>query len=209
MLGEQGFNNNADNYWDGWDAIIDYLNQEKDKLGWTIKDTKRIAGHSINSGCHWFDKSQWSMPTEAVYNSWRNAAKGDAFKREYDNLKREYDDLKREYDDLKREFYATRSFFDNTHENMTEVWNYVRVHGEERHGHATPKPVEMMARIMRSSLPEGGLCVEPFGGSGSTLIGAEQTGRRCFTMELTPAYCDVIIARWEKLTGETAVLVEG
>jgi len=195
MLGEQGFNNNADNYWEGWNSIIDYLNVEKDKLGWSIKDTKRIAGHSVNSGCHWFDKSQWSMPTAAVYNSWRKAANGDGFNREYD--------------ELKREFYNTRSFFDNTHENMTEVWDYGRVHGEERYGHATPKPVQAMARVMRSSLPEGGLCVEPFGGSGSTLISAEQTGRVCYTMELTPAYVDVIIARWEKLTGLTAELVEG
>jgi len=195
MLGEQGFNNNADNYWEGWNSIIDYLNIEKDKMGWSIKDTKRIAGHSEKSGCHWFDKSQWSMPTEAVYNSWRTAAKGDGFKREYD--------------ELKREFYSTRSFFDNTHENMTEVWDYDRVHGDDRHGHATPKPIQAMARIMRSSLPAGGLCVEPFGGSGSTLIGAEQTGRVCYTMELTAAYVDVIIARWEKLTGQTAELIEG
>ncbi|NBX77870.1 site-specific DNA-methyltransferase [bacterium] len=202
MLGEQGFNNNADNYWEGWNSIIDYLNAEKDKLGWSIKDTKRIAGHSEKSGCHWFDKSQWSMPTEAVYNSWRHYAKGNGFKREYD-------ELKREYDELKREFYSTRSFFDNTHDNMTEVWDYGRVHGDERHGHATPKPVEAMARVMRSSLPAGGLCVEPFGGSGSTLIGAEQTGRVCYTMELTPTYVDVIIARWEKLTGQTAELIEG
>ena len=209
MLGEQGFNNNADNYWEGWNSIIDYLNAEKDKLGWSIKDTKRIAGHSEKSGCHWFDKSQWSMPTEAVYNSWRHYAKGNGFKREYDELKREYDELKREYDELKREFYSTRSFFDNTHDNMTEVWDYGRVHGDERHGHATPKPVEAMARVMRSSLPAGGLCVEPFGGSGSTLIGAEQTGRVCYTMELTPTYVDVIIARWEKLTGQTAELIEG
>jgi DNA modification methylase len=45
-----------------------------------------------------------------------------------------------------------------------------------------------------------------FGGSGSTLIGAEQTGRRCFVMELDPAYCDVIIERWQTATNQKAVL---
>jgi DNA modification methylase len=205
MLGEQGFNNNADNYWDGWDSIIEYLEGERSKAGYSIKDCKRLAGHSEKSGCHWFDKSQWMMPTEAVYNSWRDDGK--AFKREYDDLKREYDDLKREYDDLKREFYSTRAYFDNAHDNMTDVWNYKRVKGEERHGHATPKPVEMMERVMLSSLPKGGLCVEPFGGSGSTLMGAEKTGRRCYTVELQPQYCDVIIKRWQDFTGKKAELI--
>ena len=90
---------------------------------------------------------------------------------------------------------------------MSDVWRFDRVKGEERHGHATPKPVQMMARVMKSSLPKGGLVVEPFGGSGSTLIGAEQTGRVCYTMELTPQYVDTIVKRWEALTGQKAQLL--
>ena len=193
MMGEQGFNNNADNYWTGWDALIAYLDGERLKMGWSIKDTKRIAGHSENSGCHWFDKSQWSMPTEAVYKSWQEAAKNNGFKRDYN--------------DIKQEFYSTRAYFDSGHDQMSDVWRFDRVKGEERHGHATPKPVQMMARVMKSSLPKGGLVVEPFGGSGSTLIGAEQTGRVCYTMELTPQYVDTIVKRWEALTGQKAQLL--
>lgn len=198
MLGEQGFNNNADNYWEGWDTVVDYLRAEKKKTGWDIAKFKRLAGHSETSGCHWFDKSQWSFPTKEVYQSWQQEAKGAAFNREYD-------ELKQEHDELKQAFYATRAYFDNTHDNMTDVWEFARVTGEDRHDHATPKPVEMMERVMRSSLPDGGLCVEPFGGSGSTLIGAEKTGRHCFTMELQPKYCDVIIKRWQDYTGKTAI----
>ena len=52
----------------------------------------------------------------------------------------------------------------------------------------------------------GDVVVEPFGGSGSTLIGAEAIGRRCFTMEMQAHYCDVIVLRWQKLTGKTAQL---
>jgi len=89
---------------------------------------------------------------------------------------------------------------------MRDVWEFPRVTGEERHGHATPKPVAMMERVMKSSLPKNGLCLEPFGGSGSTLMGAEKAGRRCFTMELDPKYVDVIVKRWEAFTGKTAVL---
>jgi len=209
MLGEQGFNNNADNYWEGFEPIRNYLKTEREKLGWNNKIVADFFGFHPRMADHWFSQSQWSFPQKEQYERLQREAKYDGFKREYDGFKREYDELKREYDELKREFYSTRSFFDNAHENMTEVWDYGRVHGEERHGHATPKPIQAMARVMRSSLPAGGLCVEPFGGSGSTLIGAEQTGRVCYTMELTPAYVDVIIARWEKLTGQTAELIEG
>ena len=89
---------------------------------------------------------------------------------------------------------------------MTDVWQFDGVSGEERYGHATPKPVLMMSRVMKSSLPKNGLCLEPFAGSGATLIAAEQTGRRCFTMELNPEYCDIVLTRWETLTGQKAVL---
>ena len=146
-----------------------------------------------------FTKGGFRLILEEDYNALRNATNGRYFMRDYD-------ELKRDYDELKREFYATRAYFDNAHDNMTDVWGFGRVTGEERHDHATPKPVEMMQRVMRSSLATGGLCVEPFGGSGSTLMGAEKTGRVCYSMELQPTYCDVIIQRWQNFTGQTATL---
>ena len=194
MLGEQGFNNNADNYWDGWEPIRAYLDGEREKMGWDYPTVKQIAGHSPKSGMHWFDRSQWSFMTKDVYKALQAAATNDAFKRDYDELKRDYD--------------ATRAYFDNTHDNMTDVWDFDRVKGDERHGHATPKPVAMMERVMKSSLPKGGICYEPFAGSGSTLMGAERTGRKCYTMELTPEYCDTVVARWEAHTGQKAELAK-
>jgi len=203
MLGEQGFNNNADNYWDGWEPIRAYLASEMEKCGGQ-KNWKAALGNQM--GGHYFTKSQWSFPTEEAYKKLQAFANGDAFKREHDAFKREHDELKREHDELKRAFYATRAYFNNTHENMTDVWDFPRVTGEDRHGHATPKPVAMMVRAIKSSSPEAGLVAEPFGGSGSTLIAAEHCRRRCFTIELSPAYCDVIVKRWENLTGKKAVL---
>jgi DNA modification methylase len=126
-----------------------------------------------------------------------------------DAFKREHDELKREHDELKREFYATRAYFDNTHDNMTDVWDYPRVIGEERLGHATPKPVAMIERCIRSSSEENAIVIEPFLGSGTTLIAAEKTNRKCYGMEISPKYCDVIIQRWENATGQKAVLDEG
>ena len=207
MLGEQGFNNNADNYWEGWNPLLRELQDSARVMGWKAADIKRITG--VGMYYHWFTKSQWEFIPEQHYNALRSAAHGDAFKREYDELKRDHDAFKREYDELKRDFYATRSFFDNTHDNMTDVWQFPRVKGEDRHGHATPKPVDTMRRVMKSSAESGGLVVEPFGGSGATLAGAEATGRRCFTMELLPQWVDVIVKRWQDYTGKEATHEDG
>jgi DNA modification methylase len=200
MLGEQGFNNNADNYWEGWDDIVEYLDSQRRLMGWGIKDTKRIAGHSENSGCHWFDKSQWSMPTEAVYKAWQAAAKGDGFKREYD-------DIKREYDDIKQEFYATRAYFDNTHDNMTDVWQFGRVTGEDRHEHATPKPLEMVARAIKSSTPPDAIVYAPFSGTGPEIIACEQLSRQCRAIELDSGYSAITLERFYLATGIMPVLI--
>lgn len=81
--------------------------------------------------------------------------------------------------------------------------------GDETRVHPTQKPVALAAWFIIQFSKPNNFIVDLFGGSGSTLIACEQTDRVCFMMELDPKYCDVIIARWEKLTGETAVLVEG
>ena len=72
--------------------------------------------------------------------------------------------------------------------------------------HPTMKPIELCARAIKNSSQPGDIIFDPFGGSGSTLIAAEQTGRICHTMELDPVYCDVIVRRWEELTGQKAVV---
>jgi DNA modification methylase len=75
---------------------------------------------------------------------------------------------------------------------------------EKHHGHATPKPVAVASRVISSSAKPGGLVLEPFLGSGTTLIAAHATERRCFGMEITPAYCDVVVERWQNFTGGKA-----
>ena len=203
LLGGQGYDNNADNYWDGWDAIRLYLVGEKQKSGISNEQIKEVTN---TSHTHYWTTSQWAFPTSEHYAAIKKLANGAGFNKEYVALKKEYEDLKKEHDKLKKEFYALRAYFDNTHDNMNEVWEFGRVTNDERHGHATPKPVDMMERVMNSSLAKGGLCVEPFAGSGSTLIAAEKTKRICYTMELQPKYCDVIIKRWQDFTGQEAVM---
>lgn len=71
--------------------------------------------------------------------------------------------------------------------------------------HPTMKPVGLMAYLIQNSTKEGDFVLDSFGGSGSTLIACEQTGRKCMTMELDPRYVDVIVKRWENLTGNKAI----
>jgi DNA modification methylase len=70
--------------------------------------------------------------------------------------------------------------------------------------HPTVKPIALMRWLVRLVTPPDGTVLDPFLGSGTTLIAAEQLNRRCFGMEISPAYCDVIVKRWETLTNQVA-----
>lgn len=69
------------------------------------------------------------------------------------------------------------------------------------------KPVRLIAKLILNSSNAGSIVLDFFGGSGTTLIAAEQTGRTAYLMELDPRYVDVIISRWEQFTGQKAVLI--
>jgi site-specific DNA-methyltransferase (adenine-specific) len=78
---------------------------------------------------------------------------------------------------------------------------------EEKWGHGTQKPIECMLRPILNNSAQGESVYDPFGGSGTTLIACERSKRNCYMMELSPAYVDVIIKRWEKETNKKAVLL--
>ncbi|HCT45250.1 MAG: chromosome partitioning protein ParB [Phycisphaerae bacterium] len=87
--------------------------------------------------------------------------------------------------------------------NIPDVWPIKKVSPQSM-VHLTEKPVELAARAMEYSSKRGERVLDLFGGSGSTLIAAEQMGRSALLMEIDPAYCDVIVTRWEGLTGKKA-----
>ena len=89
---------------------------------------------------------------------------------------------------------------------QSDVWECKRPKRSELH--PTTKPVELIERAVLNSSNAGTIVFEPFGGSGSTLIACEKTGRKARLMELDPKYCDVIVKRWEDFTGKKAVLSE-
>ena len=196
MCGVQGFNNNSDNYYEAWEPVRQYLEDEAIKVGLNNRKIKEITGLS-SMYSHWFTKSQFTFITEKNYKKLQNYYNGEAFKKEYEEIKKEY--------------YSTRAYFNNTHDNMNNVWHFSKTSGEEREsagGHATPKPVALCSRAIRSSSREKENVLDVFGGSGSTLIACEQLNRNAYLMELEPQWVDVIIKRWEEFTGKKAVLIK-
>ena len=87
------------------------------------------------------------------------------------------------------------------------VWEIPRPRRSEEH--PTMKPVELVARALQNSSGQRDLVYEPFAGSGTTIIAAEQTGRRCVAIEIDPRYAQVSIERWEAFTGQKAVKLGG
>lgn len=107
----------------------------------------------------------------------------------------------------------TNSFgLGDTGRYRTNVWDYAGISSvgadrmDELSMHPTVKPVALVADAIRDCSKRGEMVLDLFGGSGSTLIAAETTGRCARLIEYDPAYCDTIITRWERLTGKRATL---
>ncbi|MCJ9733442.1 DNA methyltransferase [Bradyrhizobium sp. PRIMUS42] len=97
--------------------------------------------------------------------------------------------------------------------NRTNLWTYQGINSFGRRRdellamHPTVKPVELIADAIKDCTSRGELVLDPFAGSGTTLIAAERTGRRAALLEIDPLYCDVIVRRWQNHTGQTAICV--
>jgi DNA modification methylase len=91
-------------------------------------------------------------------------------------------------------------------ETLSSVWEMPGFAQDERPDHPTPKPLEAFGIPMRQHVARGGLCYEPFSGSGSQIMAGEVNDRRVFAMEISPAYVDVAIERWQAETGRDAIL---
>lgn len=99
---------------------------------------------------------------------------------------------------------ASHSWYSDRKQTTVLDFNRPNRNGE----HPTMKPIPLFAYLIQNSSKEGESVLDTFGGSGTTLIACEQLNRKCYMMELDSHYCDVIIARWEKLTGKQAVKLQ-
>nr|CRH06149.1 DNA modification methylase [Candidatus Magnetococcus massalia] len=91
-------------------------------------------------------------------------------------------------------------------EFLSTVWDIQGLSGEDRPDHPTPKPLDCFAIPMRQHVERGGLCYEPFSGSGSQIMAGEMTGRRVHAMEISPVYVDVAVKRFIQATGKIVYL---
>ena len=91
-------------------------------------------------------------------------------------------------------------------ETLPSTWEMPSFAKDERPDHPTPKPLDAFGIPMRQHVERGGLCYEPFAGSGSQIMAGEANGRRVYAMEISPAYIDVSVERWQVETGRDAIL---
>ena len=210
MCGVEEFNNNLEHYNNAYEPIRAYLEGEAKKVGLNAKRLTELTGVQMYG--HWFTKSQFTIIPQKHYDVLKKEYQGQAFLLDYEELKNLFDkEANEEHKIFRDAIMAKRAYFDNTHDKMRDVWDMGRISHEEKMqagGHATPKPIALCSRAIKSSSREGETVLDVFGGSGSTLIACEQLNRKCYMCELDERYCDVIIERWENLTGQKAKLIE-
>jgi len=158
-----------------------YLVDEIERAGVHKEDINEWLGFRRQGGMagrHYFSRSQWRLPTEEHYYKMREClnCNGDEY------LKRDYEDLKREYEDLRAEFESLRYTFNNPGK-MSSVW---QIAPAKANFHATPKPEELMMRIIEATSNEGDLVLDPMCGSGTTALVASRLSRNYLAFEIDP-----------------------
>ena len=200
-------NNNAEFFNYKYQPIVDYLNEQAQIVGLNSKKLRELTG--VQMWSHWFTHSQFTVIPENHYKKLQEEYNKDgAFLLSHAGLR----ELIGSVDDKKQpdKPYFDLTWFDDGDIPLTDVWRNSITTIKEREntgGHATPKPLKICERGIVTSTKAGEIVLDLFGGSGSTLIACEQLDRTCYMMELDPKYCDVIIKRWEMLTGKKAVLI--
>ena len=205
MCGEQDmrFKRNLEEFNEMFEPIRKWFEDERKKSGLSVEQISKIDSTRCS---HYWAKVQFEFPTKEAFCKIQNYCVNNGI----NAFGVEYEEIKKEYEEIKKEFYKNRAYFDNTHDNQNNVWHFDRTGKDEREhtgGHATPKPIALCGRAIKSSSREGEIVLDVFGGSGSTLIACEQLNRKCYMCELDPHYCDVIIQRWENLTGGKGVRI--
>ncbi len=202
MFGMDSMSTTVENFHEGFSEIRDWLIQEKEKSGLKNNEIREITNTSHS---HYWSKSQWAFPTKEHYEAIQKSSNGKAFNKSYK-------EIKQQFEKVKKEFYKSRAYFNNTHDNMNNVWNISRTSTSEREltgKHATPKPLELCERVIKTSCPERGISLDFFLGSGSTMVASHQLNRKCYGIELQPHYCQVIVDRMMKLDSSLSVKING
>ena len=200
-MGVMGEIINGEDYNGEYDKILKYLQSQELESGITKERAKELLGKNMYS--HYMTSSQFTLISEEKYT---------LLQKETNLFRKKHSELKELYVSAKELIRGKQFFFNNTHDNMNNVWHFDRTGNAEREhtgGHATPKPLALCERAIKSSCVEGGLVVDAFLGSGSTMVASHQLKRKCYGMELDPKYCQVIIDRMYKLDDTLKIKING
>jgi site-specific DNA-methyltransferase (adenine-specific) len=171
-----------------------YIQQERERSGWGRADLEVALGYVSRTDptrgtalvYRWEEGS--SLPTKDAYERMRgvlNASGG-----EY--LRREYEDLRREYEDLRRPFNLTKAH------PRSDIWRFPTVAAYPRK-HSCEKPTSILEYMITASSRSGDLVLDPFAGSGSTLVAARNLGRKAVGVEIDERYCEIIARRLDQM----------
>ena len=155
----------------------------------TVGDCCGVTDRMIG---HYMGRSQWALPTRERYEQMKeflNQNGGEYLRREYEYLRREYEYLRREYEYLRREYEELRRPFNARPDAAyTDVWNFPTVQSYPGK-HICEKPLPLMTHIVEMSSRPDTLVLDPFCGSGATLIAARNLGRRAIGGDVSRRWC--------------------
>ena len=159
-----------------------YLDGERTRAGLTKSECNRFFS-GPNVGQYWWQERNWQLPTCENYQILRqgmNLSGGEYLKREYEDLKREYEDLRAEFEDLRYTF--------NNPGKMSSVW---QIPPARANGHETPKPEELLRRIVLATSNEGDTVLDPMMGSGTTGVACKRLERDFIGIEINEEYFEI------------------
>jgi DNA modification methylase len=198
-MGLMGETINGEDYKGEYDNVLNYLKEQENKCGLSKSEMKDILGQNMYS--HYMTNSQFTLISEIKFK---------ALQEKTGFFKKPHTELKKLFEQAKNEIRSKQFYFNNVHDNMNNVWHFDRhVRQGNEGGHATPKPIPLCERVIKSSCPDGGLVIDSFLGSGSTMVASHQLKRKCYGMELDPKYCQVIIDRMKKLDDTLQIKING
>jgi site-specific DNA-methyltransferase (adenine-specific) len=172
-----------------------YFKDFQEALGIKLKKINTLLGHRRAEHAFYWGSTQWDLPTPETYQELLNLPRNQEFEvREYEDLRREYEDLRREYEDLRREYEDLRRPF-NYRPKMYEVFDIPIIGGKDNTPHPTTKPRKLIRNLILCSTNEGALVLDPFAGSGTTLLACKETGRNCIAFEKDASYEPIIRKR--------------
>lgn len=176
-------------------SLREYSKQIQDFIGLNLKQINTILGHRKAEHFFYHSSTQWNLVTEETYNELINIFnidKCECFKT-YKELRQEYEKLRQEYEELRQEYEELRYTFNNLKEHHS-VMNYEIA---KKQGHITPKPVDLLKYIIKTSSNEGDVVLDCFMGSGSTGVACLNTNRKFIGIEKEEKYFNISSNRLE------------